>query len=677
MAKCVLMCAVVSLMACSPGGVSHAQRRQERDRQLVQTGPAGAGNSQKIALVIGNGTYTNAPQLKNPPNDATDMADALARLGFKVEHGVNLSQRLMKSMIREFGRKLKDGVQGLFYFAGHGVQLRGHNYLIPVDADIQSETDVEDQGVDVNFVMGLMDEAGNGLNVVILDACRNNPFARSFRSASNGLAQVDAPTGTLIAYATAPGRVARDGAGRNGAYTAELLKQMSVPGLPIEELLKRVRANLKQQTNGEQVPWESSSLVGDFYFNRPAEASSAENKSTSGPAAANPAAVEQEFWDSIKNSTDAEDFRSYLKEYPNGPHAVIARNNLRRLETAKSSNVNRDRTDSNSVASNRTNTNPPPVVPVKELIQRSYNLWRACDYDKAVNVATEVITSHPGTAEAYAIRGAAYLFELEFERAVSDLTEAVRLQPDNALAYRWRAIAYQGMILQFGNADSYGPLRDRDLQAVLRLTVNPKDAGEYEARAYAYYQMEKYELAISDLDQAIRLDPQYLPAYVFRGAAHNFSKGSTLSNEIGIKDMSEAIRLNPRFIGGYLYRGVFVGGASGINDYTEVIRLTPKAIIAYQFRAAAYDTQGKYELAIRDYNELISFGAKTYLERRADAYVKVGDYGSALRDYADYIIFNANDAAVYTKRAKVYRKLGRNTLAEADERLAKELNKKN
>ena len=169
-------------------------------------------------------------------------------------------------MIREFGRKLKGGGQGLFYYAGHGVQLKGKNYLIPVDSDIQSETDVEDQGVDVNLVLGFMDEAGNGLNIVILDACRNNPFTRSFRSASRGLAQMDAPSGTLIAYATAPGSVASDGATRNGTYTQELLKFVRTPNLNVEEVFKQVRKSVRNLTQGRQTPWESSSLTGDFYF---------------------------------------------------------------------------------------------------------------------------------------------------------------------------------------------------------------------------------------------------------------------------------------------------------------------------------------------------------------------------------------------------------------------------
>lgn len=155
---------------------------------------------------------------------------------------------------------------GLFYYAGHGVQSKGKNYLIPIEADIQSEVEVEDAAVDLNLLLGYMDDAQNGLNIVILDACRNNPFARGFRSASNGLAQVDAPTGTLIAYATAPGRVASDGPGRNGLYTFRLLKEMRIPGLTATEMFMRVRAAVMKQTDSRQVPWEASSLVGSFYF---------------------------------------------------------------------------------------------------------------------------------------------------------------------------------------------------------------------------------------------------------------------------------------------------------------------------------------------------------------------------------------------------------------------------
>jgi tetratricopeptide (TPR) repeat protein len=324
----------IGLLLCSPS--SHAQ--QEPNRQLVQTNAQLASNVRRVALVIGNGAYTNAPPLKNPPNDARDMAVTLKTLGFEVSSGVNLSQRDMKRLIREFGQKLKAGGNGLFYYAGHGVQARGRNYIIPVDADIQSEVEAEDAGVDVSLVLGYMDDAQNGLNIVILDACRNNPFARSFRSASDGLAQVDAPTGTLIAYATAPGRVAADGVGLNGLYTSELLKAMRLPGLSATDMFMQVRSEVMKRTGNKQVPWEASSLVGAFYFSgSPTNLSlsnSATNDATSSQPKFDAAAFEYSYWETIKNSTIADDFKAYLSKYPNGQFVDLAKNRIKGVDSS-------------------------------------------------------------------------------------------------------------------------------------------------------------------------------------------------------------------------------------------------------------------------------------------------------------------------------------------------------
>jgi len=319
-----LMVAGAVLFMALLGWNSHAQ---EPNRQLERQGSAGPNAAKRIALVIGNGAYVNAPPLKNPPNDARDMVAALRALGFEVTNGINITQRDMKRLIREFAQKLKAGGSGLFYYGGHGVQSKGHNYLLPVDADIQSEPELEDSGVDLNLVLNLMDEAQNGLNLVILDACRNNPFARSFRSASEGLAQVDAPTGTLIAYATAPGRVAADGTGQNGLYTSELLKAMQVPGLSALDVFMRVRAEVMKQTGNNQVPWEASSLVGAFYFSSSSKStlSNPSNAETTVINRIDPTAFELSYWETIKNSTDPEDFKSYLEKYPNGQFSPIAK----------------------------------------------------------------------------------------------------------------------------------------------------------------------------------------------------------------------------------------------------------------------------------------------------------------------------------------------------------------
>jgi tetratricopeptide (TPR) repeat protein len=354
--------------AATPASESTKQRSQSPASSVQQTAASSSQDAlsnrqlqpdasqaklsgeRRLALVIGNGAYGNAPPLKNPPNDARDMAARLKVFGFEVTTGINLNQREMKRLIRGFGSTLRAGGAGLFYYAGHGVQSKGHNYLIPIDADIQSEAEVEDFGVDVNLVLNFMDEAQNGLNIVILDACRDNPFGRSFRSASNGLAQVDAPTGTLIAYATAPGRVASDGSGQNGLYTSELLKQMSVAGLSATEMFMRVRAEVMKQTGNKQVPWEASSLVGVFYFAGPST-SAANPRPIGSPgneSKVDPAAFELSYWESIKNSTDAEELKSYLEKYPNGHFTVLANNRLRQLESSRNNTGTKDFGDVNA-----------------------------------------------------------------------------------------------------------------------------------------------------------------------------------------------------------------------------------------------------------------------------------------------------------------------------------------
>lgn len=194
------------------------------------------------------------------------MAAALRRVGFDVTLVRDATQQQMENAVREFGLKLRQGGTGLFYYAGHGVQVAGENYLVPVNAFIQTEGDVKFGCLPAGLVLAKMEDAGNDVNIVILDACRNNAFSRNFRSADQGLAKMDAPTGSLISYATAPGSVASDGAGRNGLFTQHLLKNIATPGLPITEVFMRVRQGVVQETKKKQVPWESSSLIGQFYF---------------------------------------------------------------------------------------------------------------------------------------------------------------------------------------------------------------------------------------------------------------------------------------------------------------------------------------------------------------------------------------------------------------------------
>jgi formylglycine-generating enzyme required for sulfatase activity len=220
----------------------------------------------RTALVIGNSKYEQGP-LRNPANDARAIGNTLKGLGFNVTLQYNLNLRQTDEAVRAFGQKIKGGGIGLFYFAGHGVQVDGVNYLAPVGARVEKEQDVKFEMLDVGKITAEMEAAKNGLNILILDACRNNPFMRAFRSQNSGLAPINAPSGTYIAFATAPGTTASDGEGENGLYTQELLTNLKQPGLRLEDVFIRTRVAVKKKSNDVQVPWENGALEGVVILN--------------------------------------------------------------------------------------------------------------------------------------------------------------------------------------------------------------------------------------------------------------------------------------------------------------------------------------------------------------------------------------------------------------------------
>jgi hypothetical protein len=282
----------------------------------------------RTALIIGNSDYKTSP-LDNPVNDAQDIASILQKQHFHITLLTNATQKEMETEIYKFGKRLskKSGV-GLFYFAGHGMQINGANYLIPVDAAVESASDVKYEAIDAGRVLGKMEDAENDLNIVILDACRNNPFHRSFRSAAQGLAQMDAPTGSIIAYATAPGSVAADGNGRNGIYTQNLIVRMQEPGLSIEQVFKNVRKDVVGQTSSKQVPWESSSLTGNFFF-VDGDVEVVQQPVMSDMAAQKKA--DQAMWILVAETTEPHDVERYLEEFPNGTYSTVAQLKLDQL----------------------------------------------------------------------------------------------------------------------------------------------------------------------------------------------------------------------------------------------------------------------------------------------------------------------------------------------------------
>jgi hypothetical protein len=231
----------------------------------IQTTSISVGK--RLALVIGNGDYKSVPKLSNAINDANEITKALQVTGFTVSKYENIDLRGMQDAIREFGNKLGKNDVGLFYFAGHGVQVKGKNYLIPVGENIKKSFEVPSSAIDADLVLATMEDAKNNLNIVVLDACRS-PFPGEGRSVGRGLATLDAAKGTLIAYSTAPGKEALDGDGKNSPYTKNLARVLQQNGLSIEQVFKQVRIAVVDETKGAQVPWENSSIMGDFYFRK-------------------------------------------------------------------------------------------------------------------------------------------------------------------------------------------------------------------------------------------------------------------------------------------------------------------------------------------------------------------------------------------------------------------------
>ena len=293
---------------------------------LLACASAAAVAADRVALLIGNNQYATQP-LRNAVNDAKDLGEALKELGFKVIVRENTTRKDMIDAIKEFGAALDGASTALFFYAGHAMQFKDRNYLIPIDAAMGSEEDVTFASLEVGQVFDRMDRARTRFNFVVLDACRDNPFASSFKLTSVGLAQMSAPSGTMIAYATAPGSVAADGFQRNGVYTKHILQNIKVPDLPAEIMFKRVRDGVERETKKLQTPWESSSLKGDFAFNatgRPATTAAA----PAGPSADAAINVETVFWTSVRDSNRADDIQAYLDKYPSGNFAPLARNKL-------------------------------------------------------------------------------------------------------------------------------------------------------------------------------------------------------------------------------------------------------------------------------------------------------------------------------------------------------------
>ncbi len=551
----------------------------------------GQSYQKRLALVIGNSSYLNGGSLPNPVNDANAIASALQSVGFEVMKYQNVTQKEMKMAINSFGQKLSGYEVGVFYYAGHGMQNKGMNYMIPIEADLQTEAQIEFDCVAADRVLAYMEAAQVKVNVIIMDACRNNPFERSWNrsAAGNGLAMMNAPTGSLIAYATAPGRVASDGQGSNGLYTSALLKYINDPKLTIEQVFKKVRTDVTDKSGGAQVPWETTSLTGDdFYF-----ATSNVSKGS---------IIENE---------------------------VIASN----IKT-KNAEVKRDLSVSDE---NRKKA--------KDLLDNGHTAYNEENHLKAINLYTDAIRVNPSYDEAFYWRASARYSLKNYKEAIPDYNKAIELNPNNEQAYYYRALtnynleAYPETLPDFDKAIALNPdvasmyywrgqanyqleqFEEGIFDYSKAIGLNKNDGYTFNGRANCYYMLEKYKEALIDYTRAIELLPDEGIKYKYWRGICNYNLNLT---QEALDDFKTFLTKTPSDSYILLMTGhsffVLKDYQQAAEYYTKTIAVKSDYAEAYYWRGNSVYNLGRINEAKRDVDKAISLdpGNETYKNFKRD-----------------------------------------------------------
>ena len=388
----LLICLVTLMLIVSPPALFAQQNTQEID------------TLQKYALVIGNGAYANISRLNNPVNDANDITDVLSGLGFTVDTVLDGSLDQMESAIIRLKNRLSvsGNAYGFIFYAGHGVQFNGENYLIPVDANIQSESFLRQRTVSVSSMLDELNYAGNKLNIVVLDACRDNPFSWN-RSASRGLATVtNQPADSIIMYSTAPGSIASDGIGHNGLFTGYLLEHLKTPDLEVTEVFRRTMGDVSRASDNTQRPWLHTGFPGTAYLGtRPAAA----EQTTSSEAGALSAFQAKDYLDQGISFFDKGNYDLAIRAFG---EAIML---------------------------------DPRYSPAYSYRARAYNVKG--DYERALSDANEAIFIDSNNAMGFFARAHVYIEKEDYDRAIMDYTQAIRLDPNNADIYNNRGFAYE------------------------------------------------------------------------------------------------------------------------------------------------------------------------------------------------------------------------------------------
>ena len=517
----------------------------------------------KFALVIGNGAYTNSGKLKNPINDADDMADVLFELGFTVDKVLNGDLIQMEEAITRYKNQLSEtqNTYGFFYYAGHGVQHKGTNYLIPVDIDIPSGNYLGERSISVQTLLEELTDAGNELNIIVLDACRDDPFFLN-RGCSRGLAKINTIPGSIIMYATSSDERAEDGTGRNGLFTSQLLLNLRLQGLCVRDLFDRTGDDVIRASQGRQYPQVSSSYFRPVYLGVMPMNDSEQTTQVNHNVHAQIHFDRGKEYDSYGEEDSA--IAEFTEAIRLNPNYAAAYNNRGLLYGIKS------------------------------------------NFDQAIADFDQAIKLNPILAEAYNNRGNAYNNIGDYSKAIADLTQAILLKPNDEEGYINRGDTY------YRKGDYGRAILDLDYA----IQLNPRSSGAYNNRGNAYRGKGGYDQAISDFEKAMRLNPNLPEAYNNRGNAYR-DKGNY---DQAIIDYSRGILMKNPFLPDLYYnRGMTYANIGdndrAISDYDVVIQLNPNDARAYNNRGYSYYTKGDYDKAIVDYETALRIDPNYILAR--------------------------------------------------------------
>jgi carboxyl-terminal processing protease len=670
----------------------------------------------RVALVIGNSNYGgDLGLLPNPVNDAKLIANTLRQVGFDVVEVEDADQQTMKKAIVEFGDKLSTagvGATGLFYYAGHGIQSGGDNYLVPIHAALRKASDVDVEAVPVDLVMKQMDFAQSAVNIVILDACRNNPLKDSGRGITRGLAEIKSkPIGSFISFSTAPGEVAVDGNGANSPYSEALARAILQPGLDLAEVFRKVRKDVLKATNQKQVPWDSWSLTDPYYFIPPSNSPQAldaasptlnpsEGTQQQPSGGTSIADLEITFWKSIQDSGNPADYQAYLDQFPNGVYAKLAANRLKALGSDQPiQTAEKDRTVPAQAPSAESGT--LIFTAVDQLVYTKDNSTLYTAPADGAEIITKPIAGLPVRAAGRSPDGGWWQLHLPNGRVAyaksgdiedrpdapapaqqnaqaettntAEQTAATDGQPQDAAARQYFDL---GQVL-LNQGDLKGA-RDAFDKAAAR---DPKDAQAILRRGQAALMMGDLDPALADFDHAIALDPNALEAHSLRILGRLES-----GDAAGAADAADQVQqVEPTFWSVTAIAAYYLGGklpeAQAMAE--RVMQDAPTDAQSWIWQSLVLRAQGKDGEAadlLQSSNDAIGNrdwpvpviewmqGKRT--PERLLAAAKVGDPATSLRQICEADFYLGEAAYANGDRAGAQKYLGQATDAKAPDLLA-------